>query len=279
LEKDWVEAGARRTALYTYLQPRKYNFQVLACNNDGVWNDIGASLAIIVLPHYWQTWWFRLLVAGAVLLLFIVAYEVRLASERRLSRMRLRIARDLHDEVGSNLGSIALLSEVIPRQSAGSAEEISEIRRIAVHTIESLRDIVWFLDPASDKMEDIVLRMKEVARTMLPGISFEFSSSGDMGAAIPSLDFRRNIFPMYKEILHNIAKHARAKRVRIQVQVDPRRFQLQVSDDGVGFDERGVRAGNGLKNLRRRSTELKGTIEIASRPAEGTTVNLTAPIT
>jgi signal transduction histidine kinase len=263
LEKEWVEAGSRRTALYTYLQPRKYNFQVLACNNDGVWNDIGASLAIIILPHYWQTWWFRLLAAGAVLLIFVGAYEVRLASERRLSRMRLRIARDLHDEVGSNLGSIALLSEVIPRQSAGSPEEISEIRRIAVHTIESLRDIVWFLDPASDQMADIVLRMKEVARTMLPGMCFEFSSSGDTGTAVPSLDFRRNIFPVYKEILHNIAKHARAKHVRIEVQVDPRRFQLQVSDDGVGFDERSVRAGNGLKNLRRRTAELKGTIEIA----------------
>jgi signal transduction histidine kinase len=217
-------------------------------------------------------------VVATGLLIFAAAYELRLASERRLNRLRLRIARDLHDEVGSNLGSIALLSEVMPKSVPGSPEEISEIRRIAVQTIESLRDIVWFLDPAGDNLAELVLRMKEVSRTMLPGMTLEFQASGENIALAPSLEFRRNIFPIFKEILHNIAKHARARRVDINVNVTSRAFQLQVSDDGVGFDAGLVRKGNGLKNLQRRAADLKGALEFRSQPGAGTTVTLTSPL-
>jgi hypothetical protein len=253
LDQDWVEADTRRVAEYSFVPPGAYQFRVLACNNDGVWNESGAMLAVTVLPQFWQTWWFRALVASIVLLLFVAAYELRLAAERRVTRLRLRIARDLHDEIGSNLGSIALLSEVIPRPPASTADEVSEIRRIAVQTIESLRDIVWFLDPTSDNMPELVLRMKECARSMLPGIPFEFHSQGESLATNPSLNLRRNVFLMYKEILHNVAKHARAKRVQISINANPHRFQLEVADDGVGFDEARVQGGNGLKNLHRRA--------------------------
>ena len=226
-----------------------------------------------------RTWWFRLLAATAAVLLLVAAYELRLAAERRLIRLRLRIARDLHDEVGSNLGSIALLGEVLQQQPAAHTEEISEIRRVAMQTVESLRDIVWFLDPASDNMNELLLRMKETARTMLPGIPFEFHSAPERAAAKPSLELRRNLFPMFKEILHNVARHARATRVHIEVQIGPSLFLLRVVDDGIGFDEARVRAGNGLKNLRRRTAEMSGAIEIQSRPGQGTTVTLRVPIT
>ena len=168
LEEDWVDAGTRREAHYSYLRPGKYNFHVLACNNDGIWNENGASLAMIVLPYFWQTWWFRLLAGALLLLLFVAAYEIRLAAERRLTRLRLRIARDLHDEVGSNLGSIALLGEVLLKQPASEAGEVPEIRRIALQTIESLRDIVWFLYPGGDNIHRLALRMKETELKMLP---------------------------------------------------------------------------------------------------------------
>ncbi len=279
LEEDWVDAGTRREAHYSYLRPGKYNFHVLACNNDGVWNESGASLAMIVLPYFWQTWWFRLLAGALLVLLFVAAYEIRLAAERRLTRLRLRIARDLHDEVGSNLGSIALLGEVLQKQPAGETGEMPEIRRIALQTIDSLRDIVWFLDPGSDNMEELVLRMKETARAMLPAIRFGFNSAGETSAAKPSLELRRNLLPMFKEILHNIVRHSRASQVDISVEFAQRRFQLRVFDNGVGFDESGVRPGNGLKNLRRRAADLEGAIEIESRPGQGTTVTLRAHIT
>ena len=144
---------------------------------------------------------------------------------------------------------------------------MSEIRRLATQTIESLRDIVWFLDPAADTMSELVLRMKETTRTMLRCAAFEFIANGEAEAPKPSLELRRNVFPMFKEIIHNIARHAHATHVRIELQFAKRQLLLQVQDDGMGFDEGQIREGNGLKNLRRRAADLGGTVEIRSVPA------------
>jgi ligand-binding sensor domain-containing protein/signal transduction histidine kinase len=277
LENEWVEARTGRTANYGYLPPGNYRFSVRACNNDGVWSEPGASVNLTILPHFWQTWAFRVVVGLVALLLLAGIYELRLASERKLARLRLRIARDLHDEVGSNLGSIALLSEVMPPMTGG-VDEIAEIRRIALQTIASLRDIVWFLDSSSDRMDDLVLRMKDIAKAMLPGVRFDFESLGETNAPPPSLELRRNIFPMFKEILHNIVKHASATDVDIRLSISSRQFSLRVRDNGIGFEERANGTGNGLKNLRRRAAELSGVLEIQSRPGAGTLVTLHAPI-
>src|SRR5207302_4573945 len=107
-------------------------------------------------------------------------------------------------EVGSNLGTIALLGQVLPQQPGQEMEEVSEIRRLATQTIESLRDIVWFLDPATDNAEELLMRMKQSAQTMLRGIPFEFQRGGNAGVAKASLELRRNVIPAFKEILHTI---------------------------------------------------------------------------
>jgi signal transduction histidine kinase len=279
LEKEWLDAGPRRSVNYSYLRPGDYRFWVRACNNDGVWNETGAALALTILPYFWQTWWFRGLGVLAVLLAFVGIYELRLASTRKLARLRLRIARDLHDEVGSNLGSIALLSEVMPKPAGAAGEEITEVRRIALQTINSLRDIVWFLDPASDSMEELLARMRETARTMLHGTSFEFSSTGNVAGVVPSLELRRNVLPVFKEMLHNIVKHAKATRVEISVIVSSGKFELRATDNGIGFDPSAATVGNGLKNLRRRAAELGGTLNIENQALQGTTIILSAPIT
>jgi len=279
LEREWVDAGTQREAHYSHVPPGKYTFQVIACNNDGVWNESGASLAMIVLPHFWQTWKFRIFAGALVLVLFAGIYEIRLAAERRLTRLRLRIARDLHDEVGSNLGTIALLGQVLQSQPEQEIEEVSEIRRLASQTVESLRDIVWFLDPASDNIDELLMRMNQTARTMLRGIPFEFHRAGNAGGAKPSLELRRNVIPAFKEILHNIVRHARATHVDIFIELSSRDFLMRIHDNGVGFDEAVVRAGNGLRNLRRRAAELEGALQIESRPGHGTIVTLRSPIT
>jgi signal transduction histidine kinase len=279
LEDHWVDAGTQREAHYSHVPPGTYTFRVIACNNDGVWNDTGASLAMIVLPHFWQTWTFRFVAGAMVLLLIAGIFEMRLAAERRLTRLRLRIARDLHDEIGSNLGTMALLGEVLQQQEGEAVEEVSEIRRIATQTIESLREIVWFLDPAGDDIDELVMRMKQTARTMLRGIAFDFQRTGEPGSGKPSLELRRNVMPAFKEILHNIVRHAKATRVDILIELSPRHFLMRVRDNGIGFDESTVRAGNGLKNLRRRAGDLRATLQIESRPGKGTEIKLNSPIT
>ena len=278
LDTAWVEAGSRRIAHYNHLPPGRYRFLVTACGSDGVWTESAASLKLALQPHFWQTWWFRLSLAAAGLLGLLFIYKVRLAMERRLNRLQLRIARDLHDEIGSNLGSIALLCQ-LPAPAAAATEEVAEIRRIALQTIDSLRDIVWFLDPACNNLHEIVLRMKEVARLQLSSLPFDFACQGEGRAAVPSLEFRRNLFPMFKETLHNAARHSGATRVRIEVAISQRLFRFSVRDDGRGFDPAHVRWGNGLRNLRRRAAELGGQVEILSAPGQGTTLSVSASIT
>ena len=150
---------------------------------------------------------------------------------------------------------------------------------MARQTVSSLREIVWFLDPAGDNMNDLVLRMKDTTRIMLPGMDFEFLVEGKTDDVSPSLHLRRNLLPMFKETLHNIAKHARASRVEIKLKLTARQLELTITDNGIGFDESQARRGNGLKNLRRRAADLDGQLQFDSRPGAGTRFHLTIPIT
>lgn len=268
--------GLERGVSFNHLRPGRYEFHVTACNNDGVWNETGATLAFIVLPHFWQTWWFKFLVLSGVMAVLGLIYSIRIARLRALERLRLRLARDLHDEVGANLGSISLLAQVMEKHP--SAEDAREVRRIAAQTVDTLRDIVWFIDPAHERLSDLVARMAETAKTMLHGIPYDFEQDGDFRARGLPLDFRRNVLPIFKEALHNAIKHAHASHLRISVRRRGDTFLFTVQDNGRGFEPGAAEAGNGLKNMHRRAKEMRGKLEIRSEPGRGTTVTLTARI-
>ena len=277
LEKGWVDGGDRRQATYSYLPPGRYQFNVTACNNDGVWNETPATLEFTVLPYIWQRWWFQAALALLVVALGVTVYAVRVSRLRGLERLRLRIARDLHDEVGANLGSISLLAQMM--EQTPSSADASQVRGLAVQTIDTLRDIIWFIDTKHDKLSDLVQRLEETARVMLAAVQYRFEQSGDFNSANLSLAFRRNVPPLFKETLHNVVKHARARHVAIWVRRDHEQFYFRVTDDGAGFDPLKKTSGNGLRNLRKRAAEIGGTVEIQSSPGGGTTITFTAPIT
>ena len=275
-DRPLAGTGAERSVNFSHLPAGSYEFHVTACNNDGVWNESGARLGFVVLPHFWQTWWFRTLAVLGLGGMLAVAYSLRIARLRALERLRLRIARDLHDEVGANLGSISLLAQVMEHHP--SAEDAREVRLVAAQTVDTLRDIVWFIDPAHERLSDLVNRLAETAKTMLHGIEYEFKQTGDFHASPLPLDFRRNVLPIFKEALHNAIKHAGAPRLSVQVRRWDDWFQVTVEDNGRGFAPEQARSGNGLKNMRRRAAEMKAELDIRSRPGGGTTVTLTARI-
>jgi ligand-binding sensor domain-containing protein/signal transduction histidine kinase len=279
-DRDWVDMGGNRTARYTRVPPGRYDFRVMACNNDGLWSDAVAGVSLAVAPFWWQTAWFPaaiLALAGAV-----VAGAIRMhrARRRELERLRVRLAADLHDELGSSLWSITLLSRMLQKDGQMGPEErrdVGDIHRIATQASSAIRDIVWLINPAYDTAQDLVLRMRDFTGTMLRGLEHGLQCGRvDLSRQLP-LEFRQNVFLLFKEVITNVAKHAQASQVEIILDESAGWWHLSVSDNGVGFEPGGNFTGHGLKSLRQRAQKIGGRIEITSQPGRGTKVTLAVP--
>jgi ligand-binding sensor domain-containing protein/signal transduction histidine kinase len=277
-DRDWSETSANRTAPYPKVPPGKYRFRVVARNNDAVWNEAGAGVAIVVAPFWWASNWFRAgLVAGTAVLLAGL-YRLRHARREELERLRVRIAGDLHDDVGSSLWSIILLSRTLSKHGALGAEEqkdVEEIHRISVQTSNAIRDIIWLINPAFDTVQDLVLRIKDFAGTLLRGIDYRMHCTGtDPSKKLP-FDLRQNLFFLFKEATTNIAKHAQATIVEVHIEEYRGSWRFSIQDNGLGFDPTRVAGGNGLKNLRFRARKMGAELEIQSACGKGTTLVFT----
>ncbi len=199
--------------------------------------------------------------------------RARRTRQRAVEHLRQRIAADLHDEIGSNLGSIALLSELGLHRAGGPATgDLEEIRRVARQSADSMRDIVELIQRPAKTGEDFIAKLREIAGRMLAGLEWTF----DVGVALelPSLTAQRHLLLAFKEALHNIRKHAAARRVTIAFSLDGARLRLRIVDDGTGFEPRAAVDGHGLANLRHRAAALGGELSLESAPGRGTTLTL-----
>lgn len=290
LDPDWLAETIDRSARYTHLPPGEYRFRVIACNNDGIWSAQEAALAFQVLPFWWQTRWFMGLTAlalagsagGAARLWTIRNYRRRLAEVERqhaLERERMRIATDLHDDVGSHLGAIALLGASAKHGAEGeAAREFAEIQRLAEATAEKMRDIVWFIDSSEDELRTLVFRMKEAAGRLLAGLDWEFQAPEILPCHKLSTEFKRHFFLIFKESLHNIRKHSRATQVRVQLDLSVNWLELAVLDNGIGLAEPERAGGLGLSSMRRRAAGLGWKLALENRPEGGLAVRLSASL-
>lgn len=276
-DDDWSEPGAGREARYPKVPPGDYRFRVVACNNDGVWNETGADVAVVVAPFWWATVWFQLSVLLVVAGVLGGLYRLRQLRRRDIERLRIRIASDLHDDIGSSLWSITLLSRMLTKHGKLGPEErqdLDEIHRIAVQTSNSIRDIIWLINPAFDTVQDFVLRTKDFAAIVMRGVDYRMTCEGaDLTRKLP-FDFRHNLFLLFKEALTNIARHANATVVEVRIEELGAEWRLTIRDNGVGFDPAASTAGNGLRNLRARAARMGATLEVRSQPGQGTTLVL-----
>lgn len=291
-EPEWVDAGNKRVAEYSYIPPGNYTFHVRACNSDGVWNQAGASLALTVLPHFWQTWWFHgfaTLAAIALvvaIVLFITRRRMRLKLERieqqqALERERTRIAKDIHDHLGANLTRISLLSQSAhgglghPAQAAAQLERIYDTSR---DLTRSMDEIVWAVNPQHDTLDSLASYLGNFAQEYL--VSLNIRCRLDVPLHLPhwpiTAEMRHNVFLAFKEALHNLVKHAGASEVLVALATGEAGFHLTIRDNGKGFDPDQVPPrpgrGNGLKNMRQRLEKMGGRCEIHSTPGQGTEI-------
>ena len=215
------------------------------------------------------------LLVGAALALWL--RQRARARRREVERLRQRIAGDLHDEIGSNLGSIALLSQMALRQSGDAQGDLAEINRVARETADSMRDLVWFIKPTALAAGDFVAKLRETAATMLAGLEWTFE--GTAPAEEWSLEFKRQVFLIFKETLHNIRRHAAASRVEIRLAEQSGFLALVVADNGCGFAPGESFSGHGLASMQQRAAALHGTLLLDSSAGRGTRVALKVKMT
>lgn len=218
--------------------------------------------------------------AGILGLVLVGLSRGRIRRRQDLEALRQRIASDLHDDIGSNLSSIALLAELGKTETDQPdlvIEELTEIKATADKTIESMRDIVWLIRPGEETWAQLVTRFRETASKLLRAHDYQFTIHGETHDDRLPLEFKRDLFLIYKEVLNNIVRHAHAARVGIEIDCQKNRLQMRITDDGIGFDnlDQGFREGNGLRNLRMRATAIGANLKVRSTLHEGTSVHLT----
>jgi len=304
-DEDWIYNGKRRFVTYTNLDPGEYVFQVKATNSDGLWSEKIARVFIVINPPFWKTWWaytiYAILFLGA--LAFIRATEIKRREKKEEERLRLeredarlreaelkaknieqekeiekqkirnRIAQDLHDEIGSNLSSISLMSELIQNDEkipSEVSEKINRVHKVAKESTQSIRDIVWLTNPSSDSLKDLIAKMKEVADNTLGKFKLNFEYPTNVAEINLLPETKRNIFFIYKEALNNIVKHAEAKNVDIKFNIENGFIFLSIKDDGKGFNTESINSGNGLKNIKSRAKEINADLKFESISGKGT---------
>jgi len=293
-DNRWIDAGTQRTASYAQLPPGHYRFQVKARASDREWNETGAAVTLIVTPFLWQRWWFQLVSLAAFTL--AVAVIVRYVSHQRLrlklralqqrtvlEQERSRIARDLHDDLGSRLTSMILLNELAVQgrvPSAKTVEHAQEISAAARSIIQSLDETVWAVNPRNDVLPHLINYIGQYTANFLQlaGVRCRLDLPDDPPARTISAEVRHNLFLAVKEALNNAVRHGQPTEVRLRVSVTETLLTLIIEDNGRGFARPADDpAADGLGNMRSRLEAIGGQFQIESTPAAGTRVVLIFP--
>jgi ligand-binding sensor domain-containing protein/signal transduction histidine kinase len=280
IDPGWVDAGTRRLASYENIAPGNYRFRVTACNNDGIWNERGATLALGFAPHYWQTWWFKVLLGVAAALVLALLYQLRVARLRAIERLRIEIAANLHDDVGARLTKVGMLSELVDRETAATnpnKPHIGNIFRTIREITRAMDEIVWTINPKNDTLDHLANYIFQYSQEYFQdtGVSCRLDVPPQLPDRPVSTEARHNLFMAVKEALNNSLKHANATEVRVGLGVTDGRTTITVSDNGCGFAMGKVRGkGNGLENMNQRLEQIGGHLVLESVPGRGTSIRM-----
>src|SRR5205807_6747923 len=228
-------------------------------------------------------WWFVTLVVLTLGLAVAAFYRYRVRRLIELGRVRTRIAADLHDDIGSGLSRIAILSEVARHQTSVDApvgEPLSVIAGASRDLVDSMSDIVWAINPNKDHLRDLIQRMRRFASDLFTArqIEFTFAAPGEEQTLKIGADLRRQVFLIFKEAVNNIARHSACTEAQIEMRIENRWLTIKVVDNGQGFDPAQLSEGHGLASMRARAQELGGELQVTQNDGRGTTILLNVPL-
>ncbi|HEX8358169.1 MAG TPA: two-component regulator propeller domain-containing protein [Segetibacter sp.] len=280
LDKDWIKATKELTASYKYLSGGNYTFLVKCENGEGQTSKNISSLKIYIRPPFWETWWFYFLLAVATAGVLYFFHRLRLNRLVEMQMVRTRIARDLHDDMGSTLSTINILSEMakmkIDKDLNVTKDYIGKISDNSSRMMEAMDDIVWSINPINDSMEKITARMREYAANLFEAKDIEYTFNVDESVKHIKLDMeaRRDFFLIFKEAINNLVRHSKCKHAAVKIEIYEYTMLMKILDDGVGFVVKEVDNGNGISNMQKRAQALNGILNIESKVSAGTKVIL-----
>lgn len=269
IDQGWQQTRDR-IIRYTTLPDGEFRFEVRARNNDGFWSEQVARITFRIAPPFWKTWWFFLLV---LILLFITsAFIYRYYKISRLvdlERIRIRIASDLHDDVGSSLTEIALQADFLKatQYDPKIGESLQQIGDMSRKIVTTMDDIVWSIDARNDTFGDLIDRMQDYASNVLIPANIEprFTFKGFDSEKVMKLEVRQNLYLLFKEAVNNAAKHSGATKMDIYFERYDDRYKLRISDNGTGIPDKIRSGGHGLKNMKLRAQRIGASIDIQNK--------------
>lgn len=276
---DWSQLSDRQFVEYPSLRPGNYVFHVRAKYPDGE-NGPETLFPFVILPEFYQTGWFYFALISIILLVVYLIYRYRMAHALKMEKMRTRIAADLHDDIGSTLSSIFIMSELIAsnRNVVGSltSDLIDKIGINSRTMLNAMDDIIWSVNPQNDRLTNLELRLKEYAIPLFEpkGTKITFDIDESIQQVKMDMDQRRNIYLITKEALNNAAKYSEATQVNVRITTTPQFIEISVKDDGIGFDLNASTNRNGLANMESRAKQMSAFFSIESHKNSGTQISL-----
>ncbi len=281
VDKDWIYCGTQKDANYANINPGHYKFKAKVSIANDKWST-PVEYSFSISPPYWSTWWFRTFSILCIASLIYWIYRIRIKRIIELENVRSRISRDLHDDIGSTLSSINLLSHSAKKRldekdvnrTYVSLEKINERTQ---RMLDNMNDIIWSIKPENDSLVSVLSRMREFAGTVLEAKNItciiDFPSA-NTNLVLP-LELKNNLFLIFKEAINNLAKYSGATQAHIVLSISGNKLYMRISDNGKGFDSTDSitgTGGNGMKNMSKRARESKAELIVNSKKGEGTTI-------
>ncbi|MCI0706964.1 MAG: histidine kinase [Ignavibacteriae bacterium] len=283
LVADWSPASDQRAVTFAQLQPGSYVFEVRAINNDGIHSLSTAGFPFAISAPWWQQWWFYGLVLSASVLLLYALYRYRVGKLLEVERTRQRIARDLHDEIGGTLSSISHFVQAIGREKKSNGARTSKmldlIAQGSQEVQEAMSDIIWAIEPSNDTWESFFAKCRRYASDLCESKKMQYHIDIPQHSVDKrmNLEWRKNLWLIYKEMVTNAVKHSRAHKLSVRFEVVHDNVILEVNDDGRGFNPELPTSRHGIKNIQARANALGASVQLNTSAGHGTRWQLTSP--
>ncbi len=274
--KKWISLENRRSITFTNLKHGKYTLKIKGSNNDGIWNEKGIGINIIVLPPFWFTWWFITILSVFIIGVVSLIIFLKIRSLVKVERLRTKIASDLHDDVGASLTKISMNASLLNYETkpSGIKKRVESLNILSQEVISMMSDIVWSIDARNDTVQDMIDRMKNFAFNNIAEkeIDVNFKSDCSIDNVKLKINVRQNIYLIFKEGFHNAVKYSNSEKIDVFVVANNNGISISIIDNGIGLTNKKNNLGNGLRNMKMRAERINGKLDFINK--NGLTISL-----